>query len=175
MFIDIVVLLLLLMAVFKGLRKGLIVGLFSFVGFIIGLAAALKLSSAMAAYLGAHTTVSQRWLPVLAFLIVFLLVVLLVRLGARALETVLRLALLGWLNRMGGIVFFALLYLFVCSILLFYADKMHFISRQTAQASVTYPYLQPLAPKIINALGSLLPFFKNMFADLSRFFGSFSY
>ncbi len=38
------------------------------------------------------------------------------------------------------------------------------------QASVTYPYLKPLAPKVINGLGTILPFFKNMFADLLHFF-----
>ncbi len=47
MLIDIIVVILLVMAIFKGLRKGLIVAVFSFLAFLIGLAAALKLSTLM--------------------------------------------------------------------------------------------------------------------------------
>ena len=77
MLIDIVALVLLVIAIFKGISKGLIVALFSFLGFIIGLAAALKLSTAMAEYIGANVEVSQRWLPFIAFIVVFIIVVLL--------------------------------------------------------------------------------------------------
>ena len=170
MFIDVIVFVLLLVAIFKGLRKGLIVALFSFLAFIVGLAAALKLSSAMATYLGENVSISQRWLPVVAFIAVFIIVVILVRLGAKAIEMAVRLVMLGWLNRLGGAVFFALLYLFVFSVLLFYADSLQLINETTKTASHTYPYLQPLAPKIIAGLGTILPFFKDMFAELSLFF-----
>ena len=170
MFIDVIVFVLLLVAIFKGLRKGLIVALFSFLAFIVGLAAALKLSSAMAAYLGENVSISQRWLPVVAFIAVFIIIVILVRLGAKAIEMAVRLVMLGWLNRLGGVVFFALLYLFVFSILLFYADGLHLINEATKATSQTYSYLQPLAPKIIAGLGAILPFFKDMFAELSLFF-----
>ncbi len=170
MFIDIIVVVLLVMAAFKGLRKGLVVAVFSFLAFLIGLAAALKLSAVVADYLGHNISVSQRWLPVLAFILVWVAVAVLVRLGARLIEGVLRVALLGWLNRLGGVVFFALIYLFIFSIVLFYAMQLHLINPETAQASVTYPYLQPLAPQVINALGVVLPFFKNMFTELLHFF-----
>src|SRR5690349_8193204 len=111
--IDIIVLGLLLLALFKGLRKGLVLAVFSFLAFVIGLAAALKLSALVAVYLGENTNVSGRWLPVLAFVLVFGVVLLLVRLGAKLVEGGLQLVLLGWLNRVGGVLFFALLYLFL--------------------------------------------------------------
>ena len=57
MLIDIIAFILLLVAAFKGLRKGLIVAVFSFLAFIIGLAAALKLSTAMADYIGENVDV----------------------------------------------------------------------------------------------------------------------
>jgi membrane protein required for colicin V production len=170
MFIDLVVVVLLVLALIKGWRKGFIVGVFSFLAFIIGLAAAIKLSAIAADYIGASVNISQRWLPVVAFAVVFLAVVLLVRLGAKALEGVVAVAMLGWANKLGGIVLFALLYLFVFSILLFYVTQVHLINEETAQASVTYSYLQPLGPKVINALGVILPFFKNMFSELLQFF-----
>lgn len=174
MFIDIIVFILLLMAAFKGFRKGLIVAVFSLLSFIVGLAAALKLSAVAADYIGSNLTISQRWLPVIAFIAVFLIVAFLVRLGAKFLEGAVRLALLGWVNRLGGILFFVLIYLFVFSIVLFYANQLHLINPDTVQASATYSYLQPLAPKIIAGLGVVVPFFKNMFTELQAFFGKLS-
>ena len=174
MFIDGIVFLLVVMALFKGLRKGFIIAIFSFMAFIIGLAAAIKLSAMAAAYLGDNLNVSQRWLPFIAFLLVFLVVVLLVRLGAKALESVVNRVMLGWANKLGGVLFFALLYLFIFSILLFYATQLHLINEETTAASITYPYLHPLAPKVIEGLGVVFPFFKNMFTELLQFFEGFS-
>lgn len=170
MIIDLAAGLLLVMALYKGWTKGLVLALFSFLSFFIGLAAALKLSALVAGYLASATNLSARWLPVLAFLIVFIGVALLVRLGARAIEGVLQLAALGWLNRLGGILFYALLYLFIFSILLFYADSLHLFRSTTTEASLVYPVLKPLGPKMIDALGVLVPFFRDLFAQLQEFF-----
>ena len=170
MLIDIIAFVLLLIATFKGLRKGLIVAVFSFLAFIIGLAAALKLSTAMASYLGENVAVSQRWLPFLAFILVFVIVVLLVRLGAKLLEGAVKIALLGWANRIGGLVFYVLIYFFIYSILLFYATQLNLIKPETIKASFTYDYIAPFGPKLIGILGVIVPFFKDMFAELLQFF-----
>lgn len=171
MLLDIITAILLLVAVFKGLRKGLVVALFSFLAFFIGLAAALKLSVFMADYIGSNVEISQRWLPALAFFVVFLMVVLLVRLGAKAIEAALRLMLLGWLNRLSGVLLYILLYFFIYSILLFYATQLHLLKDETIHASATYGLIEPFAPKAMDILGSIIPFFKNMFAELLQFFG----
>jgi membrane protein required for colicin V production len=171
MIIDIIFVALMVLAVFKGLRNGLVVALFSFLAFIIGLAAAMKLSVVVAEYLADNTNISQKWLPVLAFVIVFFFVVLLVRLGAKAIEGALRLVMLGWLNKIGGIIFYALLYLFIFSILLFYAQQLNMIRPQVADVSVSFKYIYPLAPKVMDWLGAVLPFFRDMFASLESFFG----
>lgn len=171
MLIDIIVIILLIMAVFKGLSKGLIVAVFSFVAYLVGLAAALKLSTWMADYIGSNVEISQRWLPFLAFFVVFVLVVLLVRLGAKAIEGAVRMMMLGWLNRLGGVLFFALIYFFILSILLFYATQLHLLKTETTEASATYDYIAPFAPKVMEILGAVIPFFRDMFEELLRFFG----
>lgn len=170
MLIDVIVSILLIMAIFKGLSKGLIVAVFSFLAFIIGIAAALKLSTAMAAYIGDNVAVSQRWLPFVAFIVVFIIVVLLVRLGAKLLQGAVQMVMLGWLNRVGGVLFYVLIYFFIFSIILFYATQLNFIKPATAQASVTYGFIQPFGPKVIELVGSVIPFFKNMFEELLHFF-----
>jgi membrane protein required for colicin V production len=170
MLIDIIVIIILILAAVKGFRNGFILALFSFLAFIIGLAAAIKLSAVAAAYIGSSVNVSQRWLPVIAFVVVFLIVVLLVRLGAKLLEGVVNIAMLGWLNRLGGVVFYALLYIFVFSLILFYADETGLIKPETAEASTTFAYIRPLGPKVMEGLGTIIPLFKNMFLELEAFF-----
>lgn len=171
MLIDVVFLILLLVAVVKGLRNGLIVALFSLIGFIVGMAVAVKLSTVAATYIGSAVNISQRWLPLVAFILVFVAVIVLVRLGARALQGVVEVAMLGWLNRLGGVLFYALLYIFIFSIILFYLSQTQFIKPETEQTSVTYAYIQPLGPKVIEGLSAVVPLFKNMFAELEVFFG----
>jgi membrane protein required for colicin V production len=170
-FLDIITTVLFIMAVFKGLRKGFVIAVFSFLAYFIGLAAALKLSVLVAGYIGSNVEVSQRWLPFLAFAVVFIVVVLLVRLGAKAIEGAVRMMMLGWLNRIGGALLYILLYFFIYSILLFYATQLHLIQEQAIRSSVTYGYLAPFAPKALTLLGNVIPFFRNMFGELLNFFG----
>jgi membrane protein required for colicin V production len=170
MIIDLIVLVILVLAIIKGYQRGLIVGLFSFIAVIIGLAAAIKLSAVVAEHLGKSVKVSERWLPLLSFFIVFLVVVLLVRLGAKLVQRSVELAMLGWVNKLGGIVFYLAIYIAVFSVFLFYIEKMNLLKPATISKSETWPYVHPWGPRIIDGLGTIIPFFKNMFAVLEQFF-----
>lgn len=171
MWIDVLFAIIILLAVFKGLSRGMIIAIFSTLAFIIGLAAAIKLSAAVAGYLKEHTHMPSRWLPILAFLLVFIGVILLVRWGAKLIEGVIDLAMMGWLNKLGGILLYALAYTVIFSVLLFYAVQAHLISHDTLSASICYSYIKPWGPAVIEIFGKLIPFFKGMFAELEDFFG----
>jgi membrane protein required for colicin V production len=172
MIIDFIAIGLIVLALVKGFRKGFVVAFFSLLAFFIGLAAALKLSAMVAEYLGTSTNISQRWLPILAFTLVFFAVVFLVRLGTKAIEGVLGMIMLGWLNKLGGIAFYLLLYLFIYSIVLFYATQLKILKQETIQTSSTYYFIYPVAQVLMDALGSVIPIFKNMFGELENFFDS---
>ena len=171
MLLDILLLISLVFALIKGYQRGLIVGVFSFVAILVGLAAAIKLSALVADYLGQNVKLSAQWLPVISFVIVFLGVILLVRLGANLLQRTVEMGMLGWINRLGGMLFYAALVLVVFSVLLFYASEMEIIDAGTREHSLTYTWVQPWAPAIVGSFGDVIPFFKNMFADLKEFFG----
>ena len=172
--IDIIFAILIVIAIFKGYRKGLIIAVFSIVAFIVGLAAALKLSATVAAYLQNSVSISGKWLPFLSFAIVFGLVAVLVSLGGKLIEKTFEMALLGWANRIGGILLFVILYTIIFSILLFYAEKIHLFEEATIQSSKVYPFVKPWGPKVMNAFGTILPIFKDMFTQLSNYFESLS-
>ena len=173
MFIDVVYLVLMAIACFKGLRKGFIIAFFSVLGFIIGIAAALKLSAVVAVKLATHTG-ATKWLPAVSFILVFLAVAFLVSVVAKIIQKTFETVMLGWLNRLAGVVLYILLYSIIYSVFLFYAVQLHFINATTIGNSFVYPYLQPLAPKIINSISSIIPWFKNIFTELKQFFAGIS-
>ena len=175
MVLDIFVVIILLLAIIKGYQRGLIIALFSFLALFVGLAAAIKLSAVVAGYIGKSVKLSDQWLPLIAFAVVFILVVLLVRLVARIIEKTVKFAMLGWVNKLGGIIFYVALYLTIVSVILFYAEQVRLIQPVTTNKSLTYQYIQPLGPKAIEGLGTILPFFKNMFQELQDFFGNLSH
>ena len=174
MLIDFTFAALLILALIKGYQKGFIIAVFSIIAFILGLAAALKLSTAVAGYLKESISVSAKWLPFIAFALVFLIVIILVRLGAKLIEKTFQAVMLGWLNRIGGIVLYAALYLIILSIFIFYAEKLQLLQPAAVESSQTYHFIQPWGPKVMDNFGRLIPVFKDMFTELGDFFNSLS-
>jgi len=171
MVIDVLLIVFLLLAIFRGLRHGFIIAIVSAVAWIIGIAAAIKLSAVVATYGREHSHLPSRWLPVLAFLVVFLAVVLGLHAIAKLIEKAIDLAMLGWLNKIIGVLLYAFLYITTLSVLLFYAVQIHLVSPHTLSASVTYPYIQPWGRVTIDEFGKFVPWFEGMFAQLEDFFG----
>ncbi|MBI5858961.1 MAG: CvpA family protein [Sphingobacteriales bacterium] len=170
MLLDIIYAIIIVLAVLHGYRQGLIVGLFSLIAIIIGLAAAMKLSAVVADYIGKSINISQEWLPLIAFALVFLLVLLIIRWAAKGMERTIEIAMLGWVNRLGGIIFYVAIYTIVFSVLLFYAEQMRLIQAETIHKSATYTFVQPWGPKVIDGFGAVIPVFKDLFGELEKFF-----
>ena len=170
MVIDIAFVFLLIFAIFRGLNRGLILGIFSLLAFIIGLAAALKLSAVVANYFKSGAGPVSKWLPVLSFILVFILVVFLVGLGAKLIKKTLQFAMLGWLDSIGGMILYIIIYTIIFSIFLFYAERIMLVKPDVARESNVYPYISGWGPKAINSLGYIIPWFKDMFVQLELFF-----
>jgi membrane protein required for colicin V production len=128
----------------------------------------------VAKYLGHAVKISDRWLPFLSFILVFIVAVIIIRLGAKAIQRITETVMLGWVNRIGGIVLYAAIYTTIFSVLLFFAGQIKMIKSETLQASVTYPFIRPWGPKAIDTVGSVIPFFKDMFTELEQFFSGVS-
>jgi membrane protein required for colicin V production len=132
-------------AVFKGIRNGLIVAIFSIVGWILGIYAAFRFADVAAAYLKGFLEISPKTLYIISFIIVFLIVILLVHLGAKLIEKTVELAFMGWVNRIGGVFFYVLLYTLIFSVMIFFAEKFKLVSDETIASSRVYPWVKPLA------------------------------
>lgn len=170
--IDTIFAILIIIAVIKGLRKGLVVALFSIIAYIIGLAAALKLSAAVAVYLEKNVAVPGKWLPVISFALVFMVVVIAVNLGGRLIEKSFEMAFLGMANKLAGAAIYVALYTIIFSIILFFAEKIHLLQPEAFAQSATWPYVRPWGPIIMDGFGKIIPLFRDMFTGLEEFFGN---
>ena len=173
MLIDILFIIFLLAALIKGLRRGLILAVFSLLALITGLAAAVKLSAVVAMHVSeSGVRVSSKWLPILSFVIVFLIIVLLVRWIERILSSIIKFTFLTWVDKLGGVVLYAVVYLAILSVVLFYLAKAQILSHNAIITSKTYRFIEPYGPFVLNKVASLIPVFKDMFAQLENFFGN---
>jgi membrane protein required for colicin V production len=174
MTIDILFAIIVLLAIFKGWTRGLVAAVFSLLALILGAAAALKLSGSFALYVQQETGHPSPLWPVVAFLIIFFLVALAVSLLARLLEKTLQLAMLGWANRIAGILLYAFTYAILLSIALWFANQLYLITPTMKTTSRTWPWLAPLAPWVIEAGGRVIPGLTGIFHQLEQFFQAIS-
>jgi membrane protein required for colicin V production len=170
MFIDVVVLIVVVLALIKGFSKGLIMALFSTLALIIGLAAAVKFSTVAAPAISKSLGIDGQFLPIISFLAIFIGVILLIRLAGKAIEKTLETASIGFINRGAGAILYLVLYLAITSILFFYIEKMGFLGQEVMEASVTWDWIAPWGPAVLDGIGLLIPLFKNMFDSLNGFF-----
>lgn len=161
MIIDLVSLILLVLSIYKGWTKGLVVAVCSFLGVFIGIMAALTFSANVSGYFqskGEHAI----WLPFLVFILIIVGTVFLVRLLANAVQKVLKTLHLGVLNRIGGILLFLLAYFSIYSAILFYASGISLISPTMVSDSKTYGIIQPWGPSAIKGIGEFIPWFREV-------------
>lgn len=170
MTLDIIYLIILGLAAFRGFRQGLVHAAFSFIGFFVGLAAALKLSALVASRLESSFSRPSPWWPFLAFFLVLVAVSGIMRLAAAGISGTLHLVMLGWVNKLGGFLLYAILYTLLLSVALFYVDHLLHLSPNMLEGSVVYPFIKPWGQWAMDAWGRLLPQFRNVFQDMERFF-----
>lgn len=168
--IDIFFYVIVCLAIIQGWRKGLILALFSMVCGLIGLAAAVKLSAVLATHMKSDLHITSRFLPVIAFMLVFILVLLIIRWAGKLLEKLVQMVLLGWLNKLGGMLLFLILYLSVYSVILFYGTRTEVISKQTTADSQIYSLIAPFGPGVIRSVTRFIPYGHDMFRTLEGFF-----
>jgi membrane protein required for colicin V production len=170
MFIDIVVLVAIIGGAWKGYQKGLLMALFSTISLLVGLAAAVKLSSIVGPWLAASFQIESKYLPFISFALVLVSVVILIRFFASMVQKTFEAIKMGFINRIGGMALYLFLYISLISVVLYYLQKMAVLSDDIIKQSATAPYILPWGPAVLDALGAILPVFENMFNELNGFF-----
>jgi membrane protein required for colicin V production len=99
---DIVIGLILLLEIFKGLKKGFLGEIGTILGIFFGFFIASASGNTMAGFLSPVCGDSAKWSAVLGFLLTFLVVFSLIVILAKIFEGFLSVLALGWVNRLAG-------------------------------------------------------------------------
>ena len=102
--IDIIILVLLALAVFKGIKDGLVRQAGGIAGIILGIFIAGRFSAMLSKWLNQWIPdVSENIAKILSFVIIIIVVIICTALLSRLLEKVIKITTLGWVNRLLGV------------------------------------------------------------------------
>lgn len=140
-FLDIFFILVLCLAAWKGYKKGLIIELFTVLAVFAGLYAGLHLSDGVSRWLyslGWH----WKYLPTFSFFLCFLAIGAMLYFGGKVLDRVIRIAQLGLVNRIAGMLLSIItgVLLLGALVLIFnsYDERSDIIENDTKKGSLLY-------------------------------------
>ena len=116
---DVIVIVLLIISAIFGFRKGLIMQLFGLLAIFLGVYCAFKFSGLISSLIGKWTEVDPVVLSVVAFIIIMILVWVAVVLLGKLLDTMIKVAALGLLNRFFGVVFAVVKTVFIIGVIVY--------------------------------------------------------
>lgn len=160
-FIDLTILIVVILFSIRGLIRGFVLEITSLVGLLVGyLTAMLFLDQVTNLFLILFPSLPRTVLQIISFLILFIGSNLLLKLLAQLLTKTLKLALLGWLNRLLGGLAGLVKSVILMSMVVFLFSFIPFFKLLLAKAdfehSILYPALDMLGPKLYQYLSKLI-------------------
>jgi len=156
--IDIIFLVPILWALYKGFKKGLIIEITSLLALFLGVYGAIKLSGITASYLTESLKMSEQNMGIISFAITFIVIVGVVYLIGKMVEKMVDLVALSFVNKLGGAFFSGLKVAMIISIVLVtlngWNEKYQFLPDTLNNDSIFFEPMTKLAPTV-------MPFLKN--------------
>ena len=166
MVIDILLLILLALAVYKGWTKGLIMAVFVFISYFVALALAFHFSGTVEGYLRTHSSSDSKWFSFLSFILVLIAGIIAVRLVGKFIEKSAELILLGLLNKLLGMLVMCLIYVTFFAVTLVYCKRFGLLGEGQATDSKSLSYLLHYGQWMVSQFSEWLPALKNLFNDV---------
>jgi len=158
--LDIVILICFLPAIWFGIKRGLIYQLVSLASLIVGIWLSYRFSAVVSNYLGQWLQASPAALKIASFAVIFIGVAIVLRILCKALESVIKLVMLGWLNRLLGVAFAMVktALLIGLAIIVFNSvnTSFHLVSDEALAGAVVYNALKDAAYVVLPYLKGLL-------------------
>lgn len=151
-YIDIVLGILLILAAIGGFRKGLIAEVASLAALVLGIWGAIKFSYVTSTFLIDNFDVQTQYLNLISFAVTFVVIVILVHIISGAVNKIVDTVMLGFVNKLAGLVFGILKSALILSIVLVLFNKIdkdvHILSKSLKQNSHMYEPIRSFAPAI---------------------------
>lgn len=157
---DIIILICFLPAIISGIMKGFIEQAVALVSLILGAWLAFKFSTVVSDWLQPYFNVSETVMNVISFVVIMVAVVLVLFVLGKILTGVTKLVMLGWLDRLLGLVFALLKAGLLIGIAIILFDtlnvKFEFVDEKVLDESVLYAPIRDIAYVIFPYLKELL-------------------
>ncbi len=157
---DIIVLVCFLIALCIGLKKGFIAQVVSLVSLCLGVWLAVTFSVPVSRRLEEWVSFDGTGLRIAAFVLIFCVTVLVLTLAGKVLEKIIKVVLLGWLNRLLGAVLAAVECMLILCILLLVFDALNgtfsFVKTEYLASTVFYDPLKSVSHTIFPYLKEFL-------------------
>lgn len=157
-YIDILIGLILLFSAINGFRKGFVSELASLAALILGIWGAIRFSYITADFIEKNFHPDNDYMNIISFIITFIIIVILVHIVGNSVNKLVEAAMMGFLNKIAGLVFGIFRSALILSILLLLFDRINedveIISKEKRIESRLYEPVRNLAP-------SIFPFIKN--------------
>ncbi len=151
-YLDIIFLVPLLFALYRGFRKGIIHMVASLAALVLGIFGAIKLRPLFASLLDSLFDISPDYMNVIAFSVAFVSIVLLIHLVAFVVEKLIKAVALNLVNRLLGMGFGLLVTAFVISMILWPVNQVNeekqLIKPERIERSLLYRPLSAFAPAV---------------------------
>ena len=158
--LDIILLVCFVPAIVVGLSKGFIKQLVDMIAIIVGAWAAFKFSQIACDWLQTKWDIDPKLLYIICFVIIVVAAVLLLNLIGQAICKVIKIASLGWFNRLLGLVFgiFKTALILGLLIMIFEGinDKWELVSPEKLENAVVYDWIRTFADKVFPYLKNII-------------------
>ena len=125
-----------------GFSKGILETVFKIFGYLIGIVAAIKFALPAQRFLEDAFDTENPTMYLVGLILSFLLTMMIVRLASNAVEGLLEKANINIVNQIFGGILVASFMVLVYSLLIYFAEASHLISKETQNQSFTYEYLE---------------------------------
>lgn len=152
-YVDIAILIPMLYAAYKGIKKGFIIEIATLIALIVGIYGALHFSFYTEGLLTDKTDLNAKYVPLTAMALTFIALVIGIHFLARFIEKLVKLVALGLVNRIFGMVFSLTKMGLIISFLLVFInsldEKYNLIAAETKQNSMLYEPFSAFGPMIL--------------------------
>ena len=144
--LDIILLICFLPGIIRGISKGFLEQALSLAGIVVSVWAAFKFSALVCTWLKPYLSLSETTLSVVAFALILVAVCLVVLIVAKLLTKVLEMSMLGWLDKILGLVFALVVNALLLGVFIILFDtlnlKFGFVKPEVLDGSVVYTTLR---------------------------------
>lgn len=158
--VDIILLICFIPALISGIRKGFISQVISIISIIAGVWVSYEFAEPVGAWLSQYIETTENVLKLISFIIIMIAVFIGLALVGKLLEGIINFVMLGWVNKMLGVVFallktgliVGLVIMLFCSL----NNSLHLVSDEVLAESVLFTPLKNAAYTVFPYLKSLI-------------------